>query len=135
MLKPAEPESADGQPNVDLISERSTDPPNVPLVFMETLQGEPAIDRCLVYRGIVYRGYRDSDSQRFRSADGFVVLGDNVSISEDSRGAGDASTRIEAQKMRGIDIPERNDLDSLLRQTESLPPGTRVRTDSLNDLD
>ena len=135
VLKPAEPESADGQPNVDLISERSTDPPNVPLVFMETLQGEPAIDRCLVYRGIVYRGYRDSDSQRFRSADGFVVLGDNVSISEDSRGAGDASTRIEAQKMRGIVIPERNDLDSLLRQTESLPPGTRVRTDSLNDLD
>jgi len=49
------------------------------------------------------------------------VLGDNVSISEDSRGAGDASIRIHAQQMRGIVTPEQNDLDSLIRQTESLP--------------
>jgi len=129
ILKPAEPESADGQPNVDLNSEGSTAPANVDLVFIETLHGDPAIDRCLVYRGIVYRGYRDSDTQRFLPDDGFVVLGDNVSISEDSRGAGDASTRIGAQKLRGVVISEPNDLDSLLRQSESLPSGTCEITD------
>lgn len=101
----------------------------IPLVSLEVLQGDPAIDRCLVYRGIVYRGYRDTDTQRFRPEDGFIVLGDNVSISEDSRGAGDASIRIHAQQMRGIVTPEQNDLDSLIRQTESLPKGICTRVE------
>lgn len=121
-------ESEDQHSSTAFISGDSTSEQVTPLVSLQILHGDPAIDRCLVYRGIVYRGYRDSDTHHFRPADGFVVLGDNVSISEDSRGAGDASTRIEAQRMRGIVIPEPNDLDSLLRQTESLPSGICVRT-------
>ncbi|MBM3964809.1 MAG: hypothetical protein FJ308_07035 [Planctomycetes bacterium] len=125
-------EMAEQEPDVAISSSllRSADSlaeENVQLVSLEVLHGDPAIDRCLVYRGIVYRGYRDTDTQRFRPADGFIVLGDNVSISEDSRGAGDASTRIPAQQMRGIVSPEQNDLDSLIRQTESLPTGICAR--------
>lgn len=122
-------ENGDEYSEAATISVDPNSPEVVPLFSLEILQGDPAIDRCMVYRGIVYRGYRDADTQRFLPADGFVVLGDNVSISEDSRGARDASTRIEAQQMRGIVVPERSDLDSLLRQTESLPSGIFLNVD------
>ena len=61
---------------------------------------EGLVDRCFVYRGLHYRGVRDSEEQDFQSADGWIVLGDNISISEDSRFW--EQERVTVAKIRGI---------------------------------
>jgi len=43
------------------------------------------IDRCMIYRGLHYRGIRDTPEQDFAATGGWIVLGDNGTISEDSR--------------------------------------------------
>jgi len=52
---------------------------------LELVEPQELIDRCMVYRGLYYRGRSDSDTQEFPADQGWIVLGDNVSISEDSR--------------------------------------------------
>jgi hypothetical protein len=61
---------------------------------------EGLVDRCFVYRGLHYRGVRDSEEQDFQSADGWIVLGDNISISEDSRFW--EQERVTVAKIRGV---------------------------------
>jgi hypothetical protein len=83
--------------------------------------GSFQLDRYLIFRDIDYRGYADAPSQEFSVLDGYLVLGDNVSISEDSRNAGNYSIdgRVRAEAVRGIVEQPRNMLDSLLRQAET----------------
>jgi hypothetical protein len=52
---------------------------------LEWIEPEGLIDRCMIYRGIHFRGANDSPEQEFPASDGWIVLGDNVSISADSR--------------------------------------------------
>jgi signal peptidase I len=63
------------------------------------------LKRVLIYRGRIYRGANDSNSQDFPANDGWVVLGDNVSISDDSRTAEASSVRIQKQQLQGV-LPE-----------------------------
>ncbi|MFZ4470085.1 MAG: S26 family signal peptidase, partial [Pirellula sp.] len=58
------------------------------------------IDRCMIYRGLHYRGIRDSPEQEFAAAEGWIVLGDNGTISEDSRYW--ERPRIDRDELRGI---------------------------------
>ncbi|MFN7732186.1 MAG: S26 family signal peptidase, partial [Pirellula sp.] len=78
-------------------------------------------DRGLVYRGRVMRGYGDAPQGQFPDGDGVVVLGDNVSISDDSRGAGAASVRIPLNAIRGRWISPGSPMESLLAQAASVP--------------
>jgi signal peptidase I len=78
-------------------------------------------DRGLVYRGRVMRGYGDAPQGQFPDGDGVVVLGDNVSISDDSRGAGSASVRIPLSAIRGRWISPGSPMESLLAQAASVP--------------
>jgi len=78
-------------------------------------------DRGLVYRGRVMRGYGDTPKGQFPDGDGVVVLGDNVSISDDSRGAGSASVRIPLSAIRGRWISPGSPMESLLAQAASVP--------------
>ncbi len=87
----------------------------------ESLSGEIEFDRCLVYRDIHYRGYSDAPEQGIRAGEGYVVLGDNVSISNDSRGAGDASQRVPVENIRGLIPPDHVPLVRLLQRAERMP--------------
>lgn len=78
-------------------------------------------DRGLFYRGRVMRGYGDAPQVQFPDGDGVVVLGDNVSISDDSRGAGSASTRLPLHAIRGRWISPGSPVESLLAQAASVP--------------
>lgn len=95
-----------------------TSPPERPIVSFEIVDGRVPVDYVLLYRGIVYRGFGDQSQQAFPDGPGYIVLGDNVSISDDSRGAGEASIRIPAEAMRGVLLPDSNPLENLLRQSE-----------------
>jgi signal peptidase I len=96
-----------------------TSPPERPIVSLELVDGHAPVDCLLLYRSIVYRGFGDQSQQAFPDALGYIVLGDNVSISEDSRGAGEASIRIPAEAIRGVLLPDSNPLENLLRQSEN----------------
>jgi signal peptidase I len=74
------------------------------------------IDLAMVFRDVVYRGYGDAEEETIPAGPGYVVLGDNVSISDDSRGPAGSSKRWDASSLRGIVLPEPNPLESLLRQ-------------------
>lgn len=70
-----------------------------------TIEPSNLLKRVLLYRGRIYRGANDSDTQDFPANDGWIVLGDNVSISEDSRSADPANIRIQKQQLQGV-LPE-----------------------------
>lgn len=67
---------------------------------LEVEEPEGLIDRCMIYRGLYYRGKSDSDTQDFPADQGWIVLGDNVSISEDSRFW--EQSRIPVDRIRGV---------------------------------
>lgn len=52
---------------------------------LSLVEPQGLVDRCLFYRGLHLRGVRDIPEQEFGVSDGWIMLGDNVSISEDSR--------------------------------------------------
>jgi len=72
------------------------------------------IDRCMIYRGLHYRGIRDSPEQEFAAAEGWIVLGDNGTISEDSRYW--ERPRIDRDELRGILEPPTGLMDGLVKQ-------------------
>ena len=72
------------------------------------------VDRCLVYRGLHFRGARDADVQEFQPADGWIVLGDNVSISQDSRYW--EHERVEKDRIRGLVNKRPALLEGLIKQ-------------------
>jgi len=72
------------------------------------------IDRCMIYRGLHYRGIRDSPEQEFAAAEGWIVLGDNGTISEDSRYW--ERPRIDRDELRGILEPRTGLMEGLVKQ-------------------
>jgi hypothetical protein len=72
------------------------------------------IDRCIIYRGLHYRGIRDTTEQEFAAAEGWIVLGDNGTISEDSRYW--ERPRIDRDDLRGILEPPTGLMEGLVKQ-------------------
>jgi signal peptidase I len=72
------------------------------------------IDRCMIYRGLHYRGIRDSPEQEFAAAEGWIVLGDNGTISEDSRYW--ERPRVDRDELRGILEPRKGLMEGLVKQ-------------------
>jgi len=72
------------------------------------------IDRCMIYRGLHYRGIRDSPEQEFAAAEGWIVLGDNGTISEDSRYW--ERPRIDRDELRGVLEPRTGLMEGLVKQ-------------------
>lgn len=72
------------------------------------------IDRCMIYRGLHYRGIRDSPEQEFAAAEGWIVLGDNGTISEDSRYW--ERPRIDRDELWGILKPRTGLMEGLVKQ-------------------
>jgi len=91
------------------------------VVALHTVSGTIEFDRCLIYRDIVYRGFADTPAQTIAGGDGYVVLGDNVSISDDSRSAGESSGRVPLASLRGWVLPDAYDLANLIRQAHAIP--------------
>lgn len=76
--------------------------------------GEVELKQWVAFRDLCYRGAGDSPTQSLPSHDGIVVLGDNVSISNDSRQRWENGLSIDA--IRGIvDIKDRG-WDALMKQ-------------------
>ncbi|MEQ1825752.1 MAG: S26 family signal peptidase [Pirellula sp.] len=76
--------------------------------------GEFRFESILVFRDIVYRGNQDSASQIWESANGIVVLGDNVSTSSDSRDRWPVRPKITS--VRGVIVESGNAIEDLLKQ-------------------
>jgi signal peptidase I len=72
------------------------------------------IDRCMIYRGLHYRGIRDSPEQEFAAAEGWIVLGDNGTISEDSRYW--EQPRVDRDDLWGILEPRTGLMEGLVKQ-------------------
>jgi hypothetical protein len=72
------------------------------------------IDRCMIYRGLHYRGIRDSPEQEFAAAEGWIVLGDNGTISEDSRYW--EQPRVDRDDLWGILEPRIGLMEGLVKQ-------------------
>jgi signal peptidase I len=102
---------------------RRETPANTHEPLIQFVAGEESVrfDLGLVYRGRVYRGFGDMPSQLFPNGEGYVVLGDNVSISQDSRGAGASSSRVPRDHVLGILRLDHSSIELLLRQANWLP--------------
>ena len=72
------------------------------------------IDRCMIYRGLHYRGIRDTPEQEFKAAGGWIVLGDNGTISEDSRYW--ERPRVVRDELLGILEPRTGLMEGLVKQ-------------------
>ena len=72
------------------------------------------IDRCMIYRGLHYRGIRDTPEQEFAAAEGWIVLGDNGTISEDSRYW--ERPRVVRDELLGILEPRTGLMEGLVKQ-------------------
>jgi signal peptidase I len=72
------------------------------------------IDRCMIYRGLHYRGIRDTPEQEFAAAEGWIVLGDNSTISEDSRYW--ERPRVDRDELLGILEPRAGLMEGLVKQ-------------------
>ncbi|MBU6237609.1 MAG: hypothetical protein KGQ51_07255 [Planctomycetes bacterium] len=87
---------------------------------ISSMAGLPKIDLALVFRDLVYRGYGDTAEGTIPAGPGYVVLGDNISISDDSRGPVGGSVRWGSEQIKGVLLRDSNDLASLLRQSDQL---------------
>ncbi len=83
-------------------------------IAIESKHGFTHMEQILVFRDIYYRGKQDSDQQTWLAADRLVVLGDNVSISKDSRERWE--TGLPAKAIKGIVLQSGNAMETLLRQ-------------------
>lgn len=76
--------------------------------------GEVEIKQWVAFRDLCYRGVGDSPTQSLLAHDGIVVLGDNVSISNDSRQRWENGLSIDS--IRGIVELKDRGWDSLMKQ-------------------
>jgi len=94
----------------DLLTiEDSTQP-----IYIECKLGAIEIPQKLVFRDIHYRGHLDASEQVIDSSDGYIVLGDNVSLSNDSRQRW--SSGLEWSSIRGMVVEQRTGLEHLISQ-------------------
>jgi hypothetical protein len=84
-------------------------------VVLET-SGNWDVDLAFIFRDLHYRGYGDTPEETVPAGPGYVLLGDNISISDDSRGPAGSQSRWEWDRIRGVvsAIPE--PLASLMSQ-------------------
>jgi signal peptidase I len=87
-----------------------------PFLTLQDSDGNATFDLAILFRDLVYRGYGDANEETIPAGPGYVVLGDNISISEDSRGPTGNSERWDAGRIRGVVLPTSNPMDNLLRQ-------------------
>ena len=83
-------------------------------VGLSLAEPDGLVDRCLVYRGLHFRGVRDTAEQQFDADQGWIVLGDNVSISEDSRNW--QQPRVNLDRIRGLLKDRPTLMEGLMRQ-------------------
>lgn len=81
---------------------------------IECHQGDVNVKRWVVFRDLHYRGAGDSPRQRLLANDGIVVLGDNISISDDSRQRWENG--LSTESIRGVVDLSDQGWDALLRQ-------------------
>lgn len=91
--------------------------------------GELELGQILVFRDTHYRGAGDAPVQRFEHSEGLVLLGDNVSLSNDSRQRWE--TGLELTDIAGVMEWDRSGLENLLRQRELLPEFEPTRADTI----
>lgn len=94
-------------------------------VEIRCLLGNIEFKQLLVFRDLHYRGEGDSPVQRFDSDEGLVLLGDNVSLSNDSRQRWDTGLGI--SDIAGVIDERRSGLEHLLRQRDDMPKPTEGR--------
>ncbi len=97
------------QPDDSLTIEDTSQP-----IHVECKLGEIEIPQKLVFRDIHYRGHLDASEQVIESSGGYIVLGDNVSLSNDSRQRW--SSGLEWRSIRGIVVEQRSGLEHLISQ-------------------
>lgn len=83
---------------------------------LPTIDPTNLLQQIILYRGRIYRGVNDSESQAFPASDGWIVLGDNVSISEDSRSFPTDQARILKQHLQGVVLEPESLMYNLLQQ-------------------
>jgi hypothetical protein len=85
-------------------------------VNIQCQKGQVGFQRWLLFRDIHYRGASDTDSQTLGPTTGFQLLGDNVSLSQDSRQRWPEGLLRES--LRGVLLREESDrgLSALLNQ-------------------
>jgi hypothetical protein len=93
----------------EIVSEQEQSPISVECRF-----GRMMIEQRLVFRDIHYRGAADSPTQTIEAGNGVVVLGDNVSLSNDSRQRWEDDLGLDT--IKGIVLKQREGLQGLLWQ-------------------
>ncbi len=88
-----------------------------PPIAVRCHDGGVEFDRILVFRDVHYRGSQGADDVAIGPADRFVVIGDNVAYSRDTR---HVDRHVVAGMIRGVLSPTSSPLDSLLRQATEL---------------
>jgi hypothetical protein len=83
-------------------------------ISIECRFGRMMIEQRLVFRDIHYRGAADAPTQTIEAGHGVVVLGDNVSLSNDSRQRWEDHLGLDA--IKGIILKQREGLEALLWQ-------------------
>lgn len=94
-------------------------------VEIKCLLGNLQIEQLVVLRDLHYRGSGDAPVQQFDSNEGLVLLGDNISLSNDSRQRWEEG--IDLSGVAGVIDESRSGIESLLRQREGMPKPTRER--------
>ena len=95
--------------DLGIVSEQEQSPISVECRF-----GRMMIEQRLVFRDIHYRGAADSPTQTIEAGNGIVVLGDNVSLSNDSRQRWEDDLGLDT--IKGIVLKQREGLQGLLWQ-------------------
>lgn len=95
--------------DTEIASEQDTSPISVECRF-----GRMMIEQRLVFRDIHYRGAADAPVQTIEAGNGVVVLGDNVSLSNDSRQRWEDDLGLDS--IKGIMLKQREGLEALLWQ-------------------
>jgi hypothetical protein len=85
---------------------------------IECHQGNVDVKQWIVFRDLHYRGAGDSPRQRLQADEGIVVLGDNISLSDDSRQRWENG--LSTESIRGVVDLSDQGWDALLRQKSIL---------------